>query len=153
MALFAQSRRNQIKSLEISTGVGVFAMAVVLLVEDEEQVRVLAVSYLEEQGHQVLSAGTPQDAIALLEKTPHIDVLFTDIDLKGDIAAGINLARDALPRWPHLKVLYTSGQDLTDGMKAQFVEKSAFLPKPYTVEELLTALSVYFKISPQPRRT
>ncbi len=110
-------------------------MAIVLLVEDEEQVRVLAESYLEEQGHQVLSAGSPQGAIALLEKTPHVDVLFTDIDLKGDIAAGINLARDALPRWPHLKVLYTSGRDLTDGMKARFVEKSAFLPKPYTVEE------------------
>ena len=30
-------------------------MAVILLVEDEEQVRVLAQSYLEEQGHQVLS--------------------------------------------------------------------------------------------------
>ncbi len=128
-------------------------MAIVLLVEDEEQVRVLAESYLEEQGHQVLSAGSPQGAIALLEKASHVDVLFTDIDLKGDIAAGINLARDALPRWPHLKVLYTSGRDLTDGMKAQFVEKSAFLPKPYTVEELLTAFSVHFKISPQPRRT
>jgi CheY-like chemotaxis protein len=123
-------------------------MAVVLLVEDEEQVRVLAESYLEEQGHEVLSAGSPQGAIALLEKAPHIDVLFTDIDLKGDIAAGINLARDVLPRWPHLKVLYTSGRDLTDGMKAQFVEKSAFPPKPYTVEELLTAFSVHFEISP-----
>jgi CheY-like chemotaxis protein len=44
-------------------------MAVVLLVEDEEQVRVLAQSYLDEQGHEVLSAGTPQGAIALLEKT------------------------------------------------------------------------------------
>jgi CheY-like chemotaxis protein len=127
-------------------------MAVVLLVEDEEQVRVLAKSYLEEQGHEVLSAGTPQGAMTLLEKVPQVDVLFTDIDLKGDVAAGINLARDALPRWPHLKVLYTSGRDLTDGMKARFVEKSAFLPKPYTVEELLTTLSVYFMISPQPRR-
>jgi CheY-like chemotaxis protein len=127
-------------------------MAVVLLVEDEEQVRVLAKSYLEEQGHEVLSAGTSQGAMTLLEKVPQVDVLFTDIDLKGDVAAGINLARDALPRWPHLKVLYTSGRDLTDGMKARFVEKSAFLPKPYTVEELLTALSVYFMISPQPRR-
>ena len=81
-------------------------MAVVLLVEDEEQVRVLAESYLEQQGHKVLSAGSPQGAIALLEKTPHIDVLFTDLDLKGDIHAGIELAREAIKRWPHLKVLY-----------------------------------------------
>jgi CheY-like chemotaxis protein len=127
-------------------------MAVVLLVEDEEQVRVLAESYLEEQGHQVLSAGTPDGALALLEKTPHIDVLFTDMDLKGDVAAGINLAREAIVRRRDLKVLYTSGRHLTDGMRARSVENSAFLPKPYTVEELLTTLSVYFRIGPQPRR-
>ncbi len=126
-------------------------MAVVLLVEDEEQVRVLAESYLEEQGHQVLSAGSPQGAVALLEKNPHVDLLFTDLDLKGDTHAGIELARQAAGRWPNLKVLYTTGRDLTDGMKVRFVNNSAFLAKPYTVEELLTTLSMHFKISPQAR--
>src|SRR5437588_7006287 len=108
-------------------------MAVVLVVEDEEQVRVLAESYLEEQGHQVLSAGTLQGAMALLEKTSHVDLVFTDLELKGDIAAGIELAREAVGRLPHVKVLYTTGRDLTDGMKARFVKNSAFLAKPYTV--------------------
>jgi CheY-like chemotaxis protein len=128
-------------------------MAVVLVVEDEEQVRVLAQSYLEEQGHKVLSAGTPRGAIALLEKTPDVDVLFTDIDLKGDIAAGIDLARKVVERWPEMKVLYATERSLTDGMKARFVKKSAFLPKPYTVEQLLTTLLVHFKIGPQPRKS
>jgi DNA-binding NtrC family response regulator len=132
-------------------GSGNCSMAVILLVEDEEQVRVLAESYLEEQGHEVLSAGSPDGAMALLKRTPHVDVLFTDIDLKDKIASGIELAQDAAVRWPHLKVLYTTGKDLTDGMKARFVENSAFLPKPYTVEELLRTLSEHFKISPQPR--
>ena len=127
-------------------------MAMVILVDDEEQVRVLAESYLEEQGHQVLSAGTPQGAIALLEGNPHVDLLFTDLDLKGDIHAGIELAKQAAGRWPNLSVLYTTGRDLTDGMKARFVDNSAFLAKPYTVEELLKTLSKHFKISPQPRR-
>jgi len=127
-------------------------MAVILLVEDEEQVRVLAQSYLEEQGHQVLSAGTPDGAMAILQRTDHVDLLFTDIDLKDVIASGIELAQDAVVRWSHLKVLYTTERDFTDGMKARFVEHSAFLPKPYTVEELLTTLSVHFKISQQPRR-
>jgi len=36
-------------------------------------------------------------------------------------------------------------------MKARFVEKSAFLPKPYTVDELLTTLSVHFKVAPKER--
>jgi hypothetical protein len=36
-------------------------------------------------------------------------------------------------------------------MKARFVKNSAFLPKPYTVEQLLATLSVHFGISPQQR--
>jgi CheY-like chemotaxis protein len=127
-------------------------MATVLLVEDEDQVRVLAESYLEEQGHEVLSAGTAAGALALLEKSPNVDVLFTNIDLKGKVAAGIELAQDALQRKSNLNVLYTTERDLTDGMKARFVKSSAFLAKPYTVEQLLTTLSVHFRISPQARR-
>jgi CheY-like chemotaxis protein len=127
-------------------------MATVLLVEDDQELRVLAESYLEEQGHPVFSAGTPEGALAILEKTPHLDVLFTDLDLKGGIANGIELAQDARERWPDLKVLYTSRRAITDGMKARFVRRSAFLPKPYTVEELLTTLSVHFKINPQPHK-
>jgi DNA-binding NtrC family response regulator len=127
-------------------------MATVLLVEDDDQVRVLTESYLEEQGHEVLSAGTAAGALALLEKSPNVDVLFTSIDLKGKVAAGIELAKDAFQRKSNLKVLYTTERELTDGMKARFVKSSAFLAKPYTVEQLLTTLSVHFRISPQARR-
>jgi hypothetical protein len=49
-------------------------------------------------------------------------------------------------------VLYTTDRSVTDGMKARFAKNSAFLPKPYTVEQLLTTLTVYFRISPQARR-
>jgi len=83
-------------------------MATILLVEDDDQVRVLTGSFLEQQGHQVLSAGTPGGAIAILKKTEHVDLLFTDVDLKGEIAAGIDLAADAKHIHPNLKVLYTT---------------------------------------------
>jgi DNA-binding NtrC family response regulator len=126
-------------------------MATVLLVEGDDQVRVLTESYLEEQGHEVLSAGTAAGALALLGKLPKVDLLFTNIDLKGELAAGIQLAQDACQRKPNMKVLYTTERDLTDGMKARFVKSSAFLAKPYTVEQLLTTLSVHFRISPQAR--
>ena len=101
-------------------------MATVLLVEEDDQVRVLAESYLEEQGHEVLSAGTAPGALALLAKTSQLELLFTNVDLKGEIAAGIALARDAVNRSPNLKVLYTTERNLTDGMKARFVKNSAF---------------------------
>jgi len=127
-------------------------MATVLFVEDDDQVRVLAESYLKEQGHEVLSAGTAPGAVALLAKSPQLELLFTNVDLKGEIAAGIGLAHEAVNRRPNLKVLYTTERNLTDGMKARFVKNSAFLPKPYTVEQLLATLSVHFRISPQARR-
>ena len=127
-------------------------MATVLLVEGDDQVRVLAESYLEEQGHEVLSAGTAAGALALLDKTPQVDLLFTDIDLKDEIAAGIELAQQAAKRKPNLKVLYTTDRSLTDGMKARFAKSSAFLAKPYTVEQLLTTLSVHFRIAPRQRQ-
>jgi CheY-like chemotaxis protein len=125
-------------------------MAVVLVVEDEEQVRVLAESYLEEHEHHVLSAGTPAGALAILEKSPPIDILFTDLDLKGDVHAGIELAKEAVKLRPELKVLYTTGRAITDVMKARFVPGSAVLAKPYTVDELRTCLANHFNIGPLP---
>jgi hypothetical protein len=41
---------------------------------------------------------------------------------------------------PKLKVLYTTGADVTDGTRALFVEGSAFLPKPYTPAHLIEAI-------------
>ncbi|HTV28024.1 MAG TPA: response regulator [Xanthobacteraceae bacterium] len=127
-------------------------MAFVLLVEDEDQVRVLAESYLEEQGHAVLTAASKDGALAILQSDQAIDLLFVDLGLKDEIDGGIELAKLAVEIRPKLKVLYTTGRPVTDGTRARFVEGSALLPKPYTVEQLITSLSVHFRISPQPRR-
>jgi len=127
-------------------------VAFVLLVEDEDQVRVLAESYLEEQGHAVLTAASKDGALAILQSDQAIDLLFVDLGLKDEIDGGIELAKLAVEIRPKLKVLYTTGRPVTDGTRARFVEGSALLPKPYTVEQLITSLSVHFRISPQPRR-
>jgi DNA-binding NtrC family response regulator len=126
-------------------------MAVVLVVEDEEQVRVLAESYLEEHGHQTISAATVDEALAVLDVGEPIDLLFTDLGLKDDLQAGLKLANTALERRPGLKVLYTTGQAITDGMKVMMVEGSALLPKPYTVDQLQSVLSEHFGIGSGPQ--
>jgi DNA-binding NtrC family response regulator len=128
-------------------------MAIVLVVEDEEQVRVLAGSYLQEHGHQTISAATVDEALAVLDVGDPIDLLFTDLGLKDDLQAGLKLAKTASERRPGLKVLYTTGQAITDGMKVMMVEGSALLPKPYTVDLLLSLLSERFGVGsgPQPR--
>jgi DNA-binding NtrC family response regulator len=116
-------------------------MAVILIVEDDAVVLVLAESCLQEWGHETLSAATITEASTLLETAAKIDVLFTDIGLKDDLEAGLKLAAEAAQKHPGIKVLYTTGQTVTDGMTALFVPKSAILAKPYTLDQLLTSLS------------
>jgi CheY-like chemotaxis protein len=120
-------------------------MAVVLVVEDQEQVRVLAQSILDEGGHKTLSASTTDEALALIQTGQQIDLLFTDIELSRDVEAGLvhpglELAQEAVKLRPDLRVLYTTGQAVTDGMKALFVEGAEFLPKPYDVQGLSTRI-------------
>jgi DNA-binding NtrC family response regulator len=122
-------------------------MATILIVEDEEHLRVLAESYLREQGHVTFSAATKEQALAVLE-VAKIDLLFVDVGLYEDRQVGLDLAKEAVERMPELKVLYTTGQTVTDGMKALFVDNSALLEKPYTVEQLQTILAVKFRVKP-----
>jgi DNA-binding NtrC family response regulator len=123
-------------------------MALILIVEDEEQVRVLAESYLREQGHRTLTASTRAEALAALDVADGINVLFTDLSLSGEIDAGLVLAQDAVERHPDLRVLYATEQTVTDGMRARFVEGAALLEKPYTTEQLQASLAVHFGLRP-----
>ncbi len=123
-------------------------MATILMVEDEDQVRVLAESYLRDQGHQTLSAATAEEAMAVLAERDNVDLLFVDVELAEGRQQGLELANKVVARNPKLKVLYTTEQAVTDGMRALLVEKSAVLPKPYTIEQLQDSLSVHFGIKP-----
>jgi DNA-binding NtrC family response regulator len=121
-------------------------VAVVLIVEDEEQVRVLAESFLQGEGHKTLSAATTEQAMVLLEGEEPIDLLFIDLTMQDDPEAGLKVASKAAAIRPKLKVLYTSGQGVTDGMIALFVENSTYLPKPYTIDQLTATLVTRFSI-------
>ena len=67
-------------------------------------------------------------------------MIFTDISLHGDMQAGLVLAQEAAKRRVNVRVLYTTGQGITDGMKALFVEQYGFIAKPYTTDQLYAAL-------------
>jgi DNA-binding NtrC family response regulator len=128
-------------------------MAVILLVEDEEQVRVLAESFLQAEGNKTLSAATIEQALALIEGDEPVDLLFVDLKIQDDVEGGLKLARKAVEARANLRVLYTSGQAVTDGMKALFVERSIFLQKPYTVEQLATTLLAKFSIGSRSKKS
>ena len=127
-------------------------MGVVLMVEDDEQVRVLAESVLEEAGHTVIAATGADGATALLRDNKPVDVLFIDLTLGGDPEAGLRVAREAKSARPQLSVLYTTGASVNEGMKALFVEPFLFLPKPYTFEQLTKSVAfLLLSASPTPR--
>jgi hypothetical protein len=67
-------------------------------------------------------------------------------------SGSLPLQTTAAERRPELKVLYTTGAGITDGMRARFVQNWAFLPKPYTVDQLQVTLSVRFGIGPKTNR-
>jgi DNA-binding NtrC family response regulator len=142
-------RRREIRPTRIGSG-ECDDVAVILVVEDEAQVLVLAESYLREQGHQTFSASSVAEALAVLDRAETIDVLITDIGLMDEREGGLVLAREAIKRRPNVRVLYTTGQAVTDGTRALLVEGSALLEKPYTVDQLAASLSVHFKVGPQP---
>src|SRR5476651_1499835 len=111
-------------------------MAVILIVEDDVFVRQIAELMIEDWGHNTLSASDVDEALSLLRSPQHVDALFTDIYLKTAVLGGCELAHRAIELRPKLRVLYTTGNFVTDKMKAQFVEGTHFLCKPYTQHQL-----------------
>ena len=116
-------------------------MSIILIVEDDEQVRTLAESILEQAGHETRSAGTSGEAEAILESDVQVDLLFVDLTLLEDHEAGLHLAEAATRLRPGIPVMYTTGRGIRDGMLALFVKPNVFLAKPYNVEQLLTAVA------------
>src|SRR5262249_18072035 len=113
----------------------------ILVVEDEMAVRDLACSTLQKRGYQVLKAANGPEAIQIWESSPGpIAVLLTDMVMPSGMSGG-DLAKVLLTRNPKLKVLYTSGYS-TEILRRDsiFVKGVNFLPKPYDIPTLLTAI-------------
>jgi CheY-like chemotaxis protein len=105
----------------------------VLVVDDDEDVRDLAVSFLEALGLIALQAADAPEALRLLAEHPEVRVLFSDVRMPG--MNGVELATEARRRWPHLNVVLTSGY--VGGATVQDVE---FVPKPYRVSDVEKAI-------------
>jgi CheY-like chemotaxis protein len=80
----------------------------VLVVEDDESVRIYSVEALRELGYRVIEAPDGPSALQLLQSHHRIDLLFTDVVLPGGMT-GAQLAARARELAPALKVLFTTG--------------------------------------------
>jgi PAS domain S-box-containing protein len=84
------------------------AAELVLLVEDDDDVRAYSAELVRELGYHVLEAGTGAMALQLLERHPGVRLLFTDVGLPGGMN-GRQLADAAVRLRPGLPVLFTTG--------------------------------------------
>jgi len=112
----------------------------VLVVEDEPEVRKIALAFLHSLGYVTLEAEGAEQALSLLREHTDIDLLFSDIVL-GRGMTGVELAESARRLRPHLPVLLTSGYErLTPDVKDAALKQFSLVPKPYRKEDLADAV-------------
>ncbi|WP_413990910.1 response regulator [Labrys okinawensis] len=107
----------------------------VLVVEDEDRVRAMAVGALQGLGYNVLEAASASEALDVVSAGQPITLLFTDLVMPE--MNGSELASLALARAPNLKVLFTTGYAPDDNGDVQIRGvDSRPLHKPYSLEQL-----------------
>ncbi|CAA2140735.1 response regulator [Hyphomicrobium sp. ghe19] len=101
----------------------------VLIVEDEMLIRMALVADFQDGGYEVVQTGTAYDALHILRTTPGIKVVFTDINMPGDMD-GLTLAHYIRQHWPHMVIIISSGKLLPS--VAALPIGARFLAKPAT---------------------
>jgi two-component system, cell cycle sensor histidine kinase and response regulator CckA len=108
----------------------------ILLVEDEEPIRLLAATALERNGYKILAASDGDAAMALAAEHPGpIHLLLSDGVLSGVRVP--ELLHRFIAQRPETKILLMSGYSQEAVFQHDIVEpNTAFLPKPFTIRQL-----------------
>ena len=111
------------------------ARETILVVEDDPLMLQLSTNALRELGYSVLHSANATDALAILDATPEIRLLFTDVVMPE--VNGKKLADEALRRRPELKVLFTTGYTPNAVVHGGVLDPGVnFLSKPFTLDQL-----------------
>lgn len=111
----------------------------ILIVEDDRLVRENLANQLERLGYRVLIAGSGLQALQVLQETPDVDLLFTDVVMPG--MNGKQLADRALALRPGLKILFTSGYTENAIVHHGRLDRGVdLLSKPYRRDQLAAKL-------------
>ena len=112
----------------------------ILVVEDDDGVRAAVTDLLSELGYTVLKAANAEEALTILKAGAHVDLLFTDVVMPGNIPTR-ELARRAKDSRPNLRVLFTSGYTQNAIVHNGKLDDDVFLlSKPYRKDDLARKL-------------
>ena len=109
----------------------------VLLVEDEPMVRTVAERALVRHGYAVVTANNGYEALEILGRGDEFVLLISDVVMPE--MDGPTMVREARESRPELPVLFMSGYAEEQLRKSIDIDKVAFLPKPFSVQELAEA--------------
>lgn len=101
---------------------------VILVVEDEPIIRLMALDMVEEAGFEAIAAANADQAVTILETRDDIRLVFTDIDMPGSID-GMKLAICVRDRWPPIEIIVTSGHVMAHDVTLP--TRGVFVAKPY----------------------
>lgn len=113
-------------------------MPTVLVVEDDPLIRLEVAEQLETAGFSVVEAGNADQAIAVLEARPDINLVFTDVDMPGSMD-GLKLAAAVRDRWPPVHIIITTGKSRPEEIPAN----ALFIPKPYLGNAVVAAVRTF----------
>ncbi|HUR37157.1 MAG TPA: ATP-binding protein [Terriglobales bacterium] len=104
-----------------------------LLVEDEDLLRIPLAEHLQADGYKVLSAANGESALSSAKRySGTIDLLITDLVMPG--MSGMKLAENFAVTRPEMAVLYVSGYTNDERARRLIAEGAEFLRKPFTAE-------------------
>jgi CheY-like chemotaxis protein len=110
---------------------------VVLVVEDDALVLMLALDALRDEGLEAIGAANADHAIRILECRDDVRVIFTDINMPGTMD-GLKLAHAVRGRWAPVQIIVTSA--LGAPGRGSLPEGGRFVPKPYETADVMQAI-------------
>ena len=112
----------------------------VLVVEDQDLVRLVLVDLLRDEGFQVVEVSTGDAAAALIDGPDGFDLVVTDIQMPGKLD-GIAVGRHARRRHVDIPIIYVTGQPESMAGVGWLGSRDAFVRKPYGLQDMVAVVT------------
>jgi signal transduction histidine kinase/ActR/RegA family two-component response regulator len=115
-----------------------------LVIEDDENVRLMVTKAIDALGYRVTSVATASDADDILGKEEDVELIITDIVLPGGVS-GPEFAQATRKNYPGIKIIFMSGYPAVTAGHHEFpIADEILLDKPFTREKLAQAICTAF---------